>query len=100
MRIFFQTVVVVLAAVGAFSLLHGLFRLISGWLLRTKDQAELTIYGDGCSAQAEHLIRLALHIRKQYLPELIILFQETGQSEEQNIARHLALRENFTYLEF
>lgn len=100
MRILIQVVVAVFAAIGGITLLHGLFCGLTGWLLHSKAQAELRLYGDGCSAQAEQLIRLALHLRKQYLPELTILFQETGQGDGPNIARRLAMRENFTYLDF
>ncbi|MFQ9125867.1 MAG: hypothetical protein ACLR4Z_02425 [Butyricicoccaceae bacterium] len=39
---------------------HGVRDRISARLLRLHGSAELTLYGDGCDAVSEHLIRAAL----------------------------------------
>ena len=61
--------------------------------------AELTLYGDGCDAVSEHLIRAALRVRRQYFPGLLITFVEIGSGQGQNIAKYMAARQDITYLE-
>ena len=76
MSVFWQSVLAVFAAVGFYSLLHTVYELVSARVLRMHGSAELTLYGDGCDAASEQLIRTALRVRKQYLPGLSITFVE------------------------
>ena len=57
------------------------------------------LYGDGCDASSEQLIRTALRIRKQYLPGMSITFVEIGSGQGQNVAKHMAARQDMMYLE-
>ena len=61
--------------------------------------AELTLYGDGCDPASEQLIRVALRVRRQYLPGLSITFVEIGNGLGQNIVKHMASRQDIMYLE-
>ena len=99
MSVFCQSVLAVFAAVGVYSLLHTVYELVSARVLRMHGSAELTLYGDGCDAASEQLIRTALRVRKQYLPELSITFVEIGSGQGQNVARHMAARQDIMYLE-
>ena len=99
MSVFWQSVLAVFAAVGFYSLLHTVSELVSARVLRMHGSAELTLYGDGCDAASEQLIRTALRVRKQYLPELSITFVEIGSGQGQNVARHMAARQDIMYLE-
>ena len=48
-------------------MLHTVYEIVSArLLLRLHGSAELTLYGDGCDAVSEHLIRAALRVRRQY----------------------------------
>ena len=77
---------------------HVCFSAIgSGGICR--GSAELTLYGDGCDAVSEHLIRAALRVRRQYFPGLLITFVEIGSGQGQNIAKYMAARQDITYLE-
>ena len=67
--------------------------------LQLHGSAELTLYGDGCDAVSEHLIRAALRVRRQYFSGLLITFVEIGSGQGQNIAKHMAARQDITYLE-
>ena len=40
-----------------------MYEIVSARLLRLHGSAELTLYGDGCDAVSEHLIRAALRVR-------------------------------------
>ena len=99
MSVFCQSVLAVFAAVGFYWLLHTVYELVSRRVLRMHGPAELTLYGDGCDAASEQLIRTALRVRKQYLPELSITFVEIGSGQGQNVARHMAARQDIMYLE-
>ena len=55
--------------------------------------------GDGNDAASEQMIRIALRVRKQYLPGLSITFVEIGCGGENNIAKHFASRQDIMYLE-
>ena len=57
------------------------------------------IYGDGADAASEQLIRIALRMRRQYLPGMTITFVEIGNGKEPNVARHLSARQDIMYLE-
>ena len=41
----------------------------------------------------------ALHMRRQYLPGLSITFVEIGNGQGQNIAKHMAVRQDIMYLD-
>ncbi|WP_031472946.1 hypothetical protein [Agathobaculum desmolans] len=99
MSVFWQSVLAVLAAVGFYSILHEIYEWIAAYMLRRDGTAELTLYGDGCDAAAEQWIRAAVHVRRQFLPGLSIIFVETGSGKGQNIAKHLAARQDIMYLE-
>lgn len=99
MSVFWQSVLAVFAAVGFYTVLHTVYELICAHLLRLHGSAELTLYGDGCDAASEQLIRTAVHVRKQYLPGLSITFIEIGSGQGQNIAKHMAARQDIMYLE-
>ena len=99
MSVFCQSVLAVFAAVGFYSLLHTVYELVSARVLRMHGSAELTLYGDGCDAASEQLIRVALRIRRQYLHGLSITFVEIGSGQGQNVAKHMAARQDFMYLE-
>lgn len=99
MSVFWQTVLAVFAAVGFYTVLHTVYELLSARVLRLRSSAELTLYGDGCDASSEQLIRTATRIRKQYLPGLSITFVEIGSGQGQNVAQHLAARQDIMYLE-
>lgn len=99
MSVFWQSVLAVFAAVGFYALLHAAWEWAASRLLRTRGAAELTLYGDGCDAASEQLIRVALRIRRQYLPGLSITFVEIGSGQGQNVAKHMAARQDFMYLE-
>ena len=99
MSVFWQSVLAVFAAVGFYTLLHTIYELISARILRLHGSAELTLYGDGCDASSEQLIRVVLRVRRQYLPGLSITFVEIGSGQGQNIAKHLAARQDIMYLE-
>ena len=45
------------------------------------------------------MIRTALRIRKQYLPGMSITFVEIGSGQGQNVAKHMAARQDMMYLE-
>ena len=93
MSVFWQSVLAVFAAVGFYALLHTVYEL------RMHGAAELTLYGDGCDPASEQLIRVALRVRRQYLPGLSITFVEIGNGQGQNIAKHMASRRDIMYLE-
>ena len=57
MSVFLQSVLAVFAAVGFYTVLHTVYEIVSARLLRLHGSAELTLYGDGCDAVSEHLIR-------------------------------------------
>ena len=59
MSVFLQSVLAVFAAVGFYTVLHTVYEIVSARLLRLHGSAELTLYGDGCDAVSEHLIRAA-----------------------------------------
>lgn len=99
MNVFWQTVLAVFAAVGFYAALHTVYELACARVLRLRSSAELTLYGDGCDASSEQLIRTAIRMRKQYLPGLSITFVEIGSGQGQNLARHLAARQDIMYLE-
>ncbi len=99
MSVFLQSVLAIFAAVGFYMVLHTIYELIFARMLRFNGSAELTLYGDGCDPASEHLIRAALHIRKQYLPGLSITFVEIGSGQGQNIVQHIAARQDIMYLE-
>ena len=99
MSVFWQSVLAVFAAVGFYSLLHTVYELVSARVLRMHGSAELTLYGDGCDAASEQLIRTALRVRKQYLPGLSITFVEIGSGQGQNVAKNMAERQDIMYLE-
>ena len=88
MSVFLQSVLAVFAAVGFYTVLHTVYEIVSVRLLRLHGSAELTLYGDGCDAVSEHLIRAALRVRRQYFPGLLITFVEIGSGQGQNIASH------------
>lgn len=98
MSIFWQSILSIFAAVGLYAVLHTIYELFFIRMLRLHGSAELTLYGDGCDPASEHLIRSALHIRKQYLPGLSITFVELGNGQGQNIAKHMAAQRNIMYL--
>ena len=62
MSVFLQSVLAVFAAVGFYTVLHTVYEIVSARLLRLHGSAELTLYGDGCDAVSEHLIRAALRV--------------------------------------
>ena len=97
MSVFLQSVLAVFAAVGFYTVLHTVYEIVSARLLRLHGSAEL--YGDGCDAVSEHLIRAALRVRRQYFPGLLITFVEIGSGQGQNIAKYMAARQDITYLE-
>ena len=99
MSVFLQSVLAVFAAVGFYTVLHTVYEIVSARLLRLHASAELTLYGDGCDAVSEHLIRAALRVRRQYFPGLLITFVEIGSGQGQNIAKYMAARQDITYLE-
>ena len=99
MSVYLQSVLAVFAAVGFYTVLHTVYELAAARFLRLHGSAELTLYGDGCDAASEHLIRAALRVRRQYFSGLLITFVEIGSGQGQNIARHLAARQDITYLE-
>ena len=80
MSVFWQSVLAVFAAVGFYALLHTVYELVSARVLRMHGSAELTLYGDGCDAASEQLIRVALRIRRQYLPGLCLLYTSRRRS--------------------
>ena len=80
-------------------LCYTIYEIVSARLLRLHGSAELTLYGDGCDAVSEHLIRAALRVRRQYFPGLLITFVEIGSGQGQNIAKYMAARQDITYLE-
>ena len=67
MSVFWQSVLAVFAAVGFYTVLHTVYEIVFVRMLRLHGSAELTLYGDGCDASSEQMIRTALRIRKQYL---------------------------------
>ena len=80
MSVFLQSVLAVFAAVGFYTVMHTVYEIVSARLLRLHGSAELTLYGDGCDAVSEHLIRAALRVRRQYFPGLLISDRvETGK---------------------
>ena len=99
MSVFWQSVLAVFAAVGLYTAVHVVGELILARLLRMHASAELTLYADGCDPASEQLIRTAARVRRQYLPGLTITFVEIGSGRGQNVARHMAARQNITYLE-
>ena len=99
MSVFWQSVLAVFAAVGFYALLHTVYELVCARVLRMHGTAELTLYGDGCDPASEQLIRTALRVRRQYLPGLSVTFVEIGSGQGQNIARHLAARQDIMYLD-
>lgn len=99
MSVFLQSVLAVFAAVGFYTVLHTVYEIVSARLLRLHGSAELTLYGGGCDAVSEHLIRAALRVRRQYFPGLLITFVEIGSGQGQNIAKYMAARQDITYLE-
>ena len=99
MSVFWQSVLAVFAAVGFYTLLHVVYELIAARVLRMHGSAELTLYGDGCDAASEQLIRVASRVRRQYLPGMVITFVEIGSGRGQNVAKHMAARQDITYLE-
>lgn len=99
MSVFLQSVLAVFAAVGFYTVLHTVYEIASARLLWLHGSAELTLYGDGCDAVSEHLIRAALRVRRQYFPGLLITFVEIGSGQGQNIAKYMAARQDITYLE-
>ena len=99
MSVFLQSVLAVFAAVGFYTVLHTVYEIVSARLLRLHGSAELTLYGWGCDAVSEHLIRAALRVRRQYFPGLLITFVEIGSGQGQNIAKYMAARQDITYLE-
>ena len=99
MSVFLQSVLAVFAAVGFYTVLHTVYEIVSARLLRLHFTKELTLYGDGCDAVSEHLIRAALRVRRQYFPGLLITFVEIGSGQGQNIAKYMAARQDITYLE-
>ena len=94
-----QSVLAVFAAVGFYTVLHTVYEIVFVRMLRLHGSAELTLYGDGCDASSEQMIRTALRIRKQYLPGMSITFVEIGSGQGQNVAKHMAARQDMMYLE-
>lgn len=99
MSVFWQSVLAVFAAVGVYSVIHTLYELLFAHKLRLHGSAELTLYGDGCDPSSEQLIRIAVYVRRQYLPSMSITFVEIGNGQGQNVAKHMAMRQNVMYLE-
>ena len=99
MSVFWQSLLAVFAAVGFYTVLHVVYERICAHMLRQHGSAVLTLYGDGCDAVSEHLIRAALRVRRQYFPGLLITFVEIGSGQGQNIAKYMAARQDITYLE-
>lgn len=84
---------------GFYTVLHTVYRDRLRTAAAAHGSAELTLYGDGCDAVSEHLIRAALRVRRQYFPGLLITFVEIGSGQGQNIAKYMAARQDITYLE-
>ena len=99
MSVFWQSVLAVFAAVGFYAVLHTVFEIVCAHFFHAHHFAELTLYGDGCDPGTEHLLRMAVHIRKQYLPDAVVAFVEIGRDEGENIARCLAERQDILYLD-
>lgn len=99
MSVFWQSVLAVFAAVGLYAVLRTVYELFFARLFRLHGSAELTLYGDGCDPASEQMIRCALHIRRQYLPGLSITFVEIGNGQGQNVAKHMAARQDIMYLD-
>lgn len=99
MSVFGESVLAIFAAIGLYTFIHVLYELFTARLLRMHGSAELTLYGDGSDAASEQMIRIALRVRKHYLPGLSITFVEIGSGGEDNIAKHLAARQDIMYLE-
>lgn len=99
MSVFWEAVLAIFAAIGLYTCLHVVYELCFSRLLRMHGSAELTLYGDGNDAASEQMIRIALRVRKQYLPGLSITFVEIGCGGENNIAKHFASRQDIMYLE-
>lgn len=99
MSVFLQSILAIFAAVGFYTVLHTIAELVRALCLQLHGSAELTLYGDGCDAVSEHLIRAALRVRRQYFPGLLITFVEIGSGQGQNIAKFMAARQDITYLE-
>ena len=99
MSVSWQCVLAIFAAVGFYTLLHIIYERLVGRVLRMHGTAELTLYGDGADAASEQLIRIALRMRRQYLPGMTITFVEIGNGKEPNVARHLSARQDIMYLE-
>ena len=66
MSVFLQSILAIFAAVGFYTVLHTVYEIVSARLLRLHGSAELTLYGDGCDAVSEHLIRRARSARKAF----------------------------------
>lgn len=99
MSVFWQSVLAVFAAVGLYAVVHTVYELLFAHRLRLRGSAELTLYGDGCDPSSEQLIRTAAYVRKQYLPTMSVTFVEIGNGQGQNVAKHMAARQNVMYLE-
>ena len=99
MSVFLQSILAIFAAVGFYTVLHTIAELVGARCLQLHGSAELTLYGDGCDAVSEHLIRAALRVRRQYFSGLLITFVEIGSGQGKNIAKHMAARQDITYLE-
>lgn len=99
MSVLGESVLAIFAAIGIFTLLHVVYELVFARLLRMRGSAELTLYGDGDDAASEQLIRIALRMRRQYLPGLTITFVEIGCGREDNIAKRMAAKQDILYLE-
>ena len=99
MSVFLQSILAIFAAVGFYTVLHTIAELVAARCLQLHGSAELTLYGVGCDAVSEHLIRAALRVRRQYFSGLLITFVEIGSGQGQNIAKHMAARQDITYLE-
>ena len=99
MSVFWEAVLAIFAAIGLYTSLHVVYELCFARLLRMHGSAELTLYGDGNDAASEQMIRIALRVRRQYLPGLSIAFVEIGCGGENNIAKHFASKQDIMYLE-
>ena len=99
MSVFWQSVLAVFAAVGFYTVLHTVYEIVFVRMLRLHGSAELTLYGDGCDASSEQLIRPAWRTGRNYLPTMSTTFVGIGSGQGQNVAKHMAARQDMMYLE-
>ncbi len=85
----------ILAAIGFICILRSVYDILCKGYPRAGDHAELYLFIDGGDPGAEQLLRAAHRARSAFLPDMPVVFIDTGEGSE--ALRSLAGRLDIEY---